>query len=62
MKTDENKGLGTLDVPSLRLTLELNKIHGDFVQKTEVKTDYVDQNGLCKTEAEGQAALKQLID
>jgi hypothetical protein len=47
MRKDENNGLGSLSIPSLRLNLNLNKIHGDFVKKTEVKTTEIDTNGLC---------------
>ena len=31
----------------MRLNLNLNKIHGDFVKKTELKTLDVDVNGAC---------------
>ena len=47
MRKDENNGLGSLSIPSLRLNLNLNKIHGDFVKKTEVKTTEIDTDGLC---------------
>ena len=50
MRKDENNGLGKLSIPSLRLSLNLNKIHGDFIQKTEPKTTYVQKDGLCRTE------------
>ena len=31
MKRDDNNGLGTLSIPSLRLKLNLNKVHGDVI-------------------------------
>jgi hypothetical protein len=32
MKKDDNNGLGTLSIPSLRLNLNLNKIHGNVIK------------------------------
>jgi len=31
MKKDDNNGLGNLSIPSLRLNLNLNKMHGDVI-------------------------------
>jgi len=38
MKRDDNNGLGTLSIPSLRLTLNLKKLHGDVIQETRMNT------------------------
>lgn len=52
MRQDENNGLGSLSIPSLRLNLNLNKVHGNFVKKTEVTTLLADKDGLCRSEEE----------
>ena len=48
MKNDDNNGLGTLSIPSLRLRLNLKKLHGDVIKETKTNTKYVDKDGLCK--------------
>ena len=60
MRKDENNGLGTLSIPSLRLKLNLNKVHGDFLQKTDVKTRYVHSDGLCQDTLEAEKETESM--
>jgi len=62
IRKDKNNGLGSLSIPALRLNLNLNKLHGDFVKKTEIKLRKVDENGRCQTPEEIAAKIKELED